>query len=283
MRDERSPPDQVIAKVARRQHGVVACAQLADAGIDRDAAIRRVRSGRLHRVHHGVYAVGHPSLSAEGRWMAAVLSVNGAVLSHRSAAALWRLLPNSSEVVDVLIPHEARCRRRRGIRIHRSRTLTPELTSRRHGIPVTTPARTIADLRRVVPPERLRRAIREAEVLGFDLGPWAEPQLTRSELEHLFLRLCRRHRLPVPEANAPLGRFVVDFLWRNRSVIAETDGYRFHRGRQAFEDDRARVAELQMMGFEVVRFTYRQVLDEPKRVAATLRALLARAGDEAAA
>ena len=124
------------------------------------------------------------------------------------------------------------------------------LAARQHGL-VTR----VADLRRVMPPERLRRAIREAEVLGFELGPRGEPQFTRSELEHLFLRLCRRHRLPMPEANVRVGRFIVDFLWPYRPLIAETDGYRYHRGRQAFADDRTRDAELRLFGNEVVRFT----------------------------
>jgi very-short-patch-repair endonuclease len=272
---ESSPPGRLIAIVGARQHGVVSAAQLAAAGIHRSGLARRLQAGTLHRVHRGVFAVGHKGLSAEGRWMAAVLvSGEDAVLSYRSAAALWELLPTTGEVIDVTIGHGARRRRRRGIRIHRSRTLTSDLRTLRRGIPVTTPARTIADLRKVVPPERLRRAIREAEVLGLDLGQSGDPEFTRSELEHLFLRLCRRHRLPMPTPNAPVGRFIADFLWQNRFLIVETDGYRYHRGRQAFEDDRARDTELRMMGYEVIRLSYRQVLDDPHRIATLLAALL---------
>jgi very-short-patch-repair endonuclease len=207
--------------------------------------------------------------------MAAVLACGmQAVLSHRSAAALWRLLPTTPGVVDVIVPGGGGRSRLRGIRRHRSRRLSATEVTRRRGIPVTQPARTVADLRRVVPPERLRRAMREAEVLGLDLGHHAEPQLTRSELEHMFLRLCRRHHLPMPEVNRSVGRFCVDFLWVQHSVIAETDGYRFHRGRQAFEDDRARDAELRLMGYEVVRFSYRQVFEQPAQVATVLAPLL---------
>jgi very-short-patch-repair endonuclease len=118
--------------------------------------------------------------------------------------------------------------------------------------------------------------MREAAVLGLDIGKDLEAEPTRSELEHHFLRLCRRHRLPMPEPNAAVGPFTADFLWREPALIVETDGYRYHRGRQAFEDDRARDTELRLMGYEVVRFTYRQVADDPERVAAILRALLAR-------
>lgn len=99
--------------------------------------------------------------------------------------------------------------------------------------------------------------------------------LTRSELERRFLRLCHRRRLPTPEVNARVGPFIVDFLWRDQRLIVETDGYRFHRGRSAFEADRARDIELKLRGYEVVRFTHRQVVDEAAGVAHTLRVLLA--------
>ncbi|MGH2980745.1 MAG: endonuclease domain-containing protein [Solirubrobacterales bacterium] len=148
------------------------------------------------------------------------------------------------------------------------------MATRRKGIPVTTPARTISDLRRSVPPGLVRKAIRQAEVIGLGIGGDAKADLTRSELEDRFLALCRRHRLPVPGVNARIGSYVVDFLWRDQRLIVETDGYRYHRGRQAFEDDRARDVELRLLGYEVVRFTYRQLVDDPARVARALRALL---------
>jgi very-short-patch-repair endonuclease len=275
MREESATPDRLVAEIAARQHGVVSTAQLAVAGIHRSSLARRLESGRLHRVHRGVYAVGYPAVSSEGRWMAAVLACgDGAVLSHRSAAAQWGLLPTAAGPVDVTVRGGGGRQRRLGVRRHRTRSLTRAEVTRRRGIPVTTPARTIADLRRIVPPTQVRRAIREAEALGFDLGTSVEQDGTRSELEHRFLRLCRRHRLPMPQANAPVGRFTVDFLWRERELIVETDGYRYHHGRQAFEDDRARDTELRLLGYEVVRFTYRQVLDDPTWVAAALRRLL---------
>jgi very-short-patch-repair endonuclease len=140
---------------------------------------------------------------------------------------------------------------------------------------VTTPARTIEDLRRTLSPQRLEAAVRRAEVLGLDIGELSgEHEPTRSELEQAFLRICRRHRLPHPEVNALVGPFEVDFLWRGCELIVETDGYRFHRGRTAFESDRARDVELKLLGYEVVRFTYRQVVDDPGRVGRTLRTLL---------
>jgi very-short-patch-repair endonuclease len=269
--------DREIARLAARQHGVVLLAQLVGAGVTQRAVARRVQSGRLHRIHRGVYAVGHRRLSKEGLWLAAVLACGeGAALSHLSAAALWGLLRASRGVIDVTVPGTAGRRKRRGIRLHRSLLLTPAATTRRNGIPVTTPARTLTDLRRVTTPDEFRAAVRQAEILGFELGEQGVPaDLTRSELERLFLRLCRYHRLSAPEVNVRVGPFLVDFLWRDERLIAETDGYRFHRGRMAFEADRARDVELKLLGYTVIRFTHRQVVNEPSRVARTLRVLLA--------
>jgi very-short-patch-repair endonuclease len=270
-------PERTVAELAARQYGVISLAQLTEAGISAYGVARRVRSGRLHRVHRGVYAVGHPSLGKEGRWLAAVRACGeGAALSHRSAAALWGLLPVPGGPVDIAVQGSGGRRRRSGIAVHRSSTLTPACSTCHRGIPVTTPARTINDLRRVLPLDRFEAAIRRAEVLRLDVGEQGrlEPDLARSELERAFRRLCRRHRLPEPEANALVGPFEVDFLWRDRALIVEADGFRYHGTRSAFEADRARDARLASLGYQVVRFTHRQVTTEPEAVAATLRALL---------
>jgi very-short-patch-repair endonuclease len=139
---------------------------------------------------------------------------------------------------------------------------------------VTKPARTLEDLRRVLPTTQFAAALREAEYLRLPIGDRFEPDRTRTELEARFLALCRRHRLPRPEVNVRIGPFQVDFLWRDRSLIVEVDGWESHRTRSAFESDRARDARLKIFGYEVVRFTYRQVEDEASQVARTVRALL---------
>src|ERR1700753_1815318 len=132
--------DRRIAKVAARQHGVISAAQLAYAGIDKDGVAWRVRTGRLHRLHRGVYAVGHRSLSWRGRWLAAVLAVgDGAVLRHERAVALWRFFRPTEGPKHVTVIGDGGRKRRAGIRIHRSRTLTAGDVTRRHGIAVTTP------------------------------------------------------------------------------------------------------------------------------------------------
>lgn len=120
-----------------------------------------------------------------------------------------------------------------------------------------------------------RRAVRRALDLRLIRSDQvSEPDLTRSELERLFLGICRHHRLPQPEVNARLGPYEVDFLWRDRALVVETDGFRHHSDRAAFESDRVRDADVQRFGFRVLRFTYRQVTEDLTSVVAALRDLL---------
>jgi very-short-patch-repair endonuclease len=271
----RATSDSIVAGIAAEQHGVITTAQLQAAGLTPDGIAWRVRTGRLHRIHRGVYAVGHPGLSQRGRWKAATLALgDGAVVSHRSAAELWTLLPERGGKPSVTVPGGGGRRRRDGIRIHRSPTLTGTLTTLHDGIPVTRPARTLADLARVVSPAECRRARRQAEFLGLPLGAEHRSDGTRSDLEHDFLALCRRAGIPEPEVNVRIDRYTVDFLWRNERLVVETDGYRAHRGWQAFQDDRIRDATLARSGFEVRRFSAWQVANEPAAVAATVLARL---------
>lgn len=268
--------DRLVAEVAERQHGVISSRQLEEAGLSRSSVLERRRAGRLHHLHRGVYAVGHQAPSDERRWMAAVLALgDGAVLSHRSAAVLWELLPRQAGPVDVSLPNRNGRRRRQGIRVHRPESLKSREVVEKCGIPVTSPARTLADLRTAIPARELRRAIRQADFLGLPIGPDVESDGTRSELERRFLWLCRRHRLPLPAVNLPIAGLTVDFCWIEQLLIVETDGYSSHRGRAAFEHDRARDLELHALGYEVLRLSYRQIFDEPNRVVAVLRSRLA--------
>lgn len=293
MRDLRANRERALALLAARQHGVVSAAQLRAAGIGKHAVSRRLRAGRLHRLHRGVYAVGHTKLSFEGRCMAAVLALDGAavpsqpspsaaaregsplaVVSHRSAAGLWDLLPPSAGAIDVTVPGDAGRRRRAGIKVHRSFTLNARVSSRRRGIALTSPARTLRDLRRTLPQQTYRRALRRAlDLRLIRSSGLSEADLTRSQLERSFLQLCRRHHLPQPAVNARVGPYEVDFVWPDRRLIVETDGFRHHGDRASFEADRARDAELQAHGYTVLRFTYRQVRNRTD-VAKALRALL---------
>jgi very-short-patch-repair endonuclease len=276
--------DNAIAEIASRQHGVLSVAQLHAAGVDPSAIKRRVSGGRLHRIHRGVYAVGHPALSNEGRWMAAVLACGeGAVLSHRSAAALWRMLPSyrlgvrdspATAAVDVIVSRGAGRASRDGICLHRSRTLSRSDCTRIAGIPVTSVPRTLEDLHRILSRQMFAGALRQAEYLGLPIGDRFITDSTRSELEWKLLRLCRRHRLAKPEVNVRVEMFTVDFLWRSSRLIVEVDGWESHRTRSAFEADRARDARLNLLGYRVLRFTWRQVKSDGAGVAAAIRGLL---------
>lgn len=203
--------------------------------------------------------------------MAAVLaSGESAVVSHRSAAALWGMLAPRAGPVEIAVPGEGGRGKPRGIRLRRSRTLTPNQTTRRHGVPVTTPSRTIADLERIASATEVRRAMRQADVLGLRMEMEA-PDRTRSDLERAFLQLCERYGLPRPAVNVKIDSLEVDFLWPNQHLIVETDGYRYHRGHTAFEQDRSRDLKLRALGFEVMRLSYRQVVDQADQIAAVLR------------
>jgi very-short-patch-repair endonuclease len=295
-----NPPGLLAAKIAERQFGVVSIGQLRRCGISDDAVRARVALGQLHRVHRGVYALGHRALSLEGRSMAAVLALGrrrsgggpileqwGGAVSHRSALALWSLLPANRSLVDVIVGGPGGRARRAGIRVHRSLTLVPGDVTLHRGIPVTTPVRTIADLREAISARRggaisgreLRKAIRQANVLGLPIGTKDARVRTRSDLEGDFLRVCRRHRLLPPEVNVRVGPYLVDFLWRESRLVVETDSYLYHRGEVAFQEDRARELALMRRGFEVLRISELQLDEEPAHVAEVLAARLALAGD----
>ncbi|HWM62912.1 MAG TPA: DUF559 domain-containing protein [Solirubrobacterales bacterium] len=177
---------------------------------------------------------------------------------------------------------------RDGIRVHRSLSLPISDVTLRGGIPVTIPARTIVDLRRAIPMGRpgmvssgeLKKAIRQASVIGLPIGDDAAADRTRSDLESDFLAICRRYGLPQPEVNVRIGPFLVDFLWREERLVVETDGYRYHRGRAAFQDDRSREVELMRLGYGVMHLAERQINAEGRRVAEALTVALAgRHGD----
>jgi predicted transcriptional regulator of viral defense system len=294
----------MVATLAEKQHGVVAHRQLLGLGLGPRAIQYGAENGRLHRIHRGVYAVGHPAIGFHGRLMAAVLACGaGALLSHRSAAWMWGLRRASGSGIDVTGP---RCRGRKGIAVHRARNLRDDDRSVVEAIPVTSVARTLLDLAEVARPRELERAVEEAERLRlFDLGAVEElsarsrgrrglrrlralladvdvtPPPTRSELERGFFELCRKAGLPVPSTNIFLAGFEVDAAWPEQWLVVELDGYAFHGSRAAFERDRLRDAALQAAGYRVVRVTHRRLRTERAAVTETLRSMLAAGGPRA--
>jgi hypothetical protein len=271
--------------------------QLRALGLGTRAVQQRARMGRFHRVHRGVYAIGHAALRREGRWLAAVLACGeGAVLSHVSAAAHWGLLQSEAIRIDVTTP--ASRHGGAGIRPHRSRSLDARDTTDHGGIPITTIARTLLDLAAAIHPQRLERALAQAERLRLydrraieDVVVRAnghrgkailaqatarDPKFTRSELEAWFLALVREANLPEPLTNLSLTapdhpRLEVDFCWPSHRLIVELDGWDTHRTRAAFENDRRRDAALQAVGWRVLRFTRRS---EPELIQRRLQAFM---------
>ncbi|HEY8866156.1 MAG TPA: type IV toxin-antitoxin system AbiEi family antitoxin domain-containing protein [Solirubrobacteraceae bacterium] len=295
--------DAGIADLARVQHGLVALGQLRAIGLSDDAVHGWAERGRLHRVHRGVYAVGHPLLDGHGRWLAAVLACGpGAALSHRPAAALWGLLTDTGGV-EVTQP-SGTGRSRPGIAVHRS-DLTRDVTAVA-GIPVTTVARTLCDLAGSVPRRALERAVAEAEVRRLDVGDLdarlranagrrgaarlravlddrTEPALTRSELEERVLALCDRGRMPKPSVNEWISLSAgsgveADFLWQDKRLVLEADSRTVHATTKAFEADRRRDQRLAIAGYRVIRTTHRQVVHRPAELARTLARLLTTSG-----
>jgi very-short-patch-repair endonuclease len=299
--DSRAPATTRLweaAALAERQGGPVARWQLTAMGYGRGAIAHGTASGRLHRIYPQVYALGHAAVGWKGRLMAAVLACGPeAVLSHRSAAAWWAILPSARAVVDVSAPGRHRLR---GIEAHRMR-LDPRDRTEHEDIPITTVARTLLDLAEVAPTPRLAKAVENAERMKlFDLGAvqdvlerspgrhghkqlrsllsnYTQAPMTRSELEEAFWEFLTEHKLPRPEGNAlAAGIYEVDFLWQEPRVIAELDSWEFHRTREAFERDRERDIELHLAGYTVIRVTARMLTEDRARLARQLTMLLAR-------
>jgi very-short-patch-repair endonuclease len=291
--------DRIVLEVAKRQHGAVARWQLLRAGVSPEAVTTRLRDGRLRQFHHGVYLVG--AVPAPHAHEAAALLAYGpsAVLSHRTAANYWNLLPYPAPApVWITIPPE-RSATRPGIRAVRAELL-PKDIRRRERLRLTSPPRTILDLaahlrpddlEQVVAEAHFRRIAREPELRGqlkrnpgkrgapvlravLDLP--GGPQRTRSGGEGSFLRLLRQRDIGGFEANARIHGFEVDFLWRDDNVIVELDGWDGHSSRAAFERDRLKWTTLTAAGMRVLPVTGRQFRDDPDGVVQRLLRALAR-------
>jgi very-short-patch-repair endonuclease len=293
--------ERAMSEVARQQHGVVARRQLLELGFSRRAITGRIQRGQLHEVFLGVYVVGTRRIGRKGRWMAAVLAAGeDALLSHRSAARLWRLLPPAAEWVDVSCPL-GRVVRRKGILSHELAVADDEWLVE-DGIPTTSVFRTIFDLAAILELRPLERALHEAEVRGLTdrvslpmllerypgrrgarnlravLGSDAPTAITRNEFEEAFLALIDAYGLLRPRMNADLavrGRFFeIDALWEEQRVAVELDSRSVHGTTKRFESDRQRDRILVAEGWRTMRITWRQLQEEPEAIAADLEAAL---------
>ena len=282
-----------VSRLAARQFGRISTGQLGVIGVGSSTIARWTGSGYLHPDLPSVYAVGHRAPSIEGDLAAALLYAGpGAMLSHATAAWWLDLLDRRPPTIEVSTCR--RCASLPDVTVHGRRAL--DRSWRRH-LPTTSVFQALLDFAATAPLDRVRYALAEAdyrdlldlqaveEVLGRG-RPGSrvlrkalkrhQPAYarTRSELENAFLRLCERHRIPIPAVNVMVEGWLVDAVWVDRRVVVELDGNRGHRTPAQLERDHSRDLQLRAAGFTVVRYTWAQVTEQARVVAADLRRLL---------
>jgi very-short-patch-repair endonuclease len=297
MRKEVRPHSE-LAALAARQHGVVSQRQLRELGYSEGAIARAVRGGRLHRLHRGAYGVGHPAVSQQGMYLAAVLSCGrGALISHFSAAWLWGLHPRWIRVPEVTAPF--RGHRRAGIRIHHSTILEAADRAVLEGIPVTAVPRVLLDLGARQTDKQLESLLERGELSGLlDVGAidsliarsgrhagrkrlqrairlYRSPIMSRARTERVFFDLVKRSGLPKPAINTFVAGHEIDAYWERERFAVELDGFATHRTRAAFERDPVRIEDLKLAGIDAIRVTARRLEREPDEVIKRLGTLLA--------
>ncbi len=291
--------DRAVGWAAAGQLGLVHRDQLRAAGWSRDMVSRRVAKGVLYVVFPRVYAVGSPVLAPFAHELAALLPIGSdAVISHRSAAAIWGFAaPHRSQVELTIIGRDRQPRP--GLRVHRVAELDARDVRLRDGVPVTAPARTMIDFAASARDDQLQAAISKARALRLITDDDMEQALqrcptrsgsarlreilgnatarltTRGAAERVLLTLLSKAGLPGPETNVRIQGHVVDLLWREARLVVETDGYQLHGHRSAFERDRARDQALVAAGYRVIRVTWRQLEREPYAVVARIAQALA--------
>lgn len=294
MRTQGRTVEEELARIAGAAHGVVTRQQLLDAGVTSAEIWRRLRKGTLLREHRAVYRVGHRAPSLEATYLAAVRACgDGALLSGRAAAHLWRLLKGASPPPEVTTPTE---RRVHCVRTKRSRRLDPRDATTWRAIPITSVAYTLVDLGAELRLAELARACHEAEVLHGTTPAQVEAVLERrhnskgagklrrvlhgevhvllSALERRFLNLLRREGLALPHTNRPAGGRRVDCRWPAQRLTVELDSYRYHHSRHAWEQDRRREREAHARGDQFRRYTHGDVFEHPRLMLEELRGLL---------
>jgi very-short-patch-repair endonuclease len=295
-----------VAEIATTQGGVISLDQLKQEGISPKIAADQGRAGSLHRVHRGVYAVGHRSVSRITLLRAALLSCgDGAVISHGTAAAFHGLWDSWPTLIDVTVPEQAG-RKIDGIRCRRCRYPNPEEIENRNGVACTTPARILVDLAGMVGLPTLRKTVgrtairkklhlqtvdlaihaakgrRGLKSLELALAPYrtedGKPLDVRSDFETLVLPMMLERGLPPAGCNVWLQvegeRFLVDFFWEQARLVVETDGRETHETPEAFQSDRRRDQLLTAAGYRVLRVTWIQIHAEREAVLDRIRRAL---------
>jgi very-short-patch-repair endonuclease len=280
-----------INQLARAQNGLITSSQLLKAGLTRSAIRARTDRGTFVRVDRGVYAVADPHVLPLTRETSALLSLGPtAVLSHRTAAALWGLVSDHPRDLDVTLIG-CKARPRLGIRLHRLAGMHPGDIRTHRNLRLTSPARTLIDFAAQASSSELESAFGEARAkrlindrslnAALDRAPVTHPgaaiirrrlrfdggsTYTRSRAERRIRRLMKAGELPQPLVNVSLNGFTVDFLWADARLILEVDGHDTHGDRFAFERDRRRDQIHVAAGYAVIRVTWTQLRDEPLAV-----------------
>jgi hypothetical protein len=293
--------DERIAAVAGYQRGRVSRAQMIAAGVSDDTVDRLIARGQLHREHRSVYAVGHSAPTPLAAETAAVLACGeNAVLSHRTAAVIHRLIPHGDNEIHVTI-RGRHGPRPTGVHVHRTRTLNRAEVAVVEQLPVTSPLRTIFDLAGTADLATTERAVEEAITqhmvtesalraqatdargrraatrITAILDAYDEPGITKSKAERRFRRLLRAGELPPPRTNFPFHGHSLDCYWPDLGVVVEVQGYKFHSSRKKFEHDTRKAAKLAAAGLSVSYVTWLQMENEPFAVVARTAQALAMA------
>jgi very-short-patch-repair endonuclease len=296
---EKERREAKLGRLATAQHGVVGRRQLLELGFGEGTIKLWLRAGRLHHLHREAYAVGHRQVNQRGLWLAATLACGeGALLSHRSAAALWALVRQRGMKTDVTAPRGRQFRPGRlRIQLHRGRLHEGDGTIKA-GIPVTSVARTLFDFAEVAQFHHLEQAWEEADRLkllrlgevervcerGYGrralkptrrlLAGARAVTRTRSPLEDRFQRFCRHFDLPPHSTNVEVLGKEVDALWPAAKLIVELDSWEFHSHRAAFQRDRARDTRLLVASYRTIRVTHERLDKEASTLASEIRELL---------
>lgn len=294
MTARKPPAAQALERIATGAHGIVTRVEALDAGVTRSELRRRLQSGILLCEHPGVYRLGHRAPSVEARYLAAVKACGTeALLADLAAAFLFGLIKGSAPPPSIVCPTE---RVVRGVRTRRCRRgVGPRGTTWRR-IPVTTVPQTVIDLAWRLPEAELAAVWHEAEV-RHDVRPTAverilearpqtpgvtklrrvlygETPVSLSFLESAFLALLVEAGLPLPQTNRVASGRRVDCRWPDLALTVELDSFRYHRSRQAWEKDRRREREAYARGDQFRRYTYGDVLEDPRQMLGELRSLL---------
>ena len=281
-----------VQRLADAQAGRVAWWQLMALGIDDAMVVRWVAGGYLHPVHPRVYAVGHRAPSVRADLFAALLYAGpGAMLDHATALWWYDVIDKQPWPIQVSTPR--RCRSLRGVKVHGRRVCERVWYK---GLPTTSIEQALLDYAAMAPLERVRHALAVADyrkllnpsTLRSSLGKGRrgsvrlaaalerhEPKLahTRSPLERLFLPLCERAGIPIPDVNVRIAGVLVDAVWPERKLIVELDGRDNHSSWAQIQSDRSKELRLRAAGFDVIRYGTRQLEEEAPAVEAELRRL----------